>query len=165
MRRRRPQTKGMTMSERDRYLPGVPCWIDTTQPDPDAAAAFYGGLFGWEFRDAMPPGSEMKYLIASLRGGDVGAVGSQPSGAPPAAMWNSYVWVQNADATAAKVRDAGGSVMSDPFDVMTAGRMAIVADPEGAVFCLWQPGENRGAQVVNEHGALNFNVLNTRDPE
>src|SRR3954462_12334875 len=70
------------MTEQDRYIPGVPCWIDTTQPDPEAAVAFYGELFGWEFEDVMPPGSPGKYFIARLRGGDVAAVGSQWGGGP-----------------------------------------------------------------------------------
>jgi predicted enzyme related to lactoylglutathione lyase len=153
------------MPERDRYMAGVPCWIDTTQPDPEAAVAFYGGLFGWESEDMMPPGSGGSYFIARIRGGDVAAVSSVPEGAPPAAAWNTYVWVDSADETAAKVRDAGGSVLTEPFDVMSAGRMAVVADGEGAMFCLWQAGANRGAEVVNEHGAVNFNVLTTRDPE
>jgi uncharacterized protein len=153
------------MPERDGYLPGVPCWIDTSQPDPEAAADFYAGLFGWELEDAMPPSSEGEYLIARLRDGDVAAVSSQPEGAPPAATWNTYIWVESADDAAAKVRQAGGSVVMDPFDVMDAGRMAVLADPEGATFCAWQAREHRGARVVNEHGALNFNGLNTRDVE
>jgi predicted enzyme related to lactoylglutathione lyase len=73
------------------------------------------------------------------------------------------VWVDDADETAAKVRDAGGTVLSEPFDVMDAGRMGVFADPAGAVFCAWQPRNHRGAGVVNEHGSVNFNVLNTRD--
>jgi predicted enzyme related to lactoylglutathione lyase len=153
------------MPERDGYIPGVPCWVDTSQPDPEAAAAFYGGLFGWEFEDVMPPGSKGTYLTARLRGGDVAAVGSIPEGAPPMAMWNTYVWVQSADLTAAKVLDAGGKVLMDPFDVMDAGRMAVFADPEGAVFCVWQAKEHKGARIVNEAGSLNFNGLNTRDVE
>ena len=153
------------MPERDGYIPGVPCWVDTSQPDPEAAVAFYSDLFGWEFHDAMPPGSEGKYFIARIRGGDVAAVGSIPEAAPPTAMWNTYVWVESADETASKVRDAGGSVVMEPFDVMDAGRMAVFADPEGAVFCVWQAKASRGARIVNEHGSLNFNDLNTRDPE
>jgi predicted enzyme related to lactoylglutathione lyase len=153
------------MPERDGYIPGVPCWIDTTQPDPEAAVDFYGGLFGWEFRDAMPPGSPGEYFIAQLRGGDVAAVSSPPEGAPPMAVWNTYIWVDSADETAAKVRDAGGSVLTDPFDVPQAGRMAVCADPAGAAFCVWQAREHRGARIVNEHGSVVFNNLNTRDPE
>ena len=153
------------MAERDGYIPGVPCWIDTSQPDPEAAVEFYSGLFGWNFEDAMPPGSEGKYYSARIRGKDVAAVSSIPEAAPPMATWNTYVWVDSADDTAAKVRDAGGQVLTEPFDVMDAGRMAVFADPEGAVFCVWQANQHKGAQIVNEHGSLNFNDLHTRDPE
>src|SRR5690349_6998519 len=150
------------MPERDGYTAGVPCWIDTSQPDPKAAAEFYGGLFGWDLEDAMPPGSEASYFMARIRGGDVGAISSaQDPSAPPA--WQTYVWVDSADEAAAKVRDAGGTVLTEPFDVMDAGRMAIFADPEGAAFAVWQAGRHRGARVVNEHGSLNFNTLSTRD--
>jgi predicted enzyme related to lactoylglutathione lyase len=151
------------MLERDGYMPGVPCWVDTSQPDPDAAAAFYGGLFGWDLENAMPPEAPGKYFMARLRGGEVAAVSSQPEGAPPMAVWNTYIWVDSADETASKVRDAGGQVLTEPFDVMGAGRMAVLADPEGAVFCVWQAKDHRGARIVNEPGSLNFNGLKTRD--
>jgi uncharacterized protein len=153
------------MPERDGYIPGVPCWVDTSQPDPEAALPFYTGLFGWEFEDVMPEDAEGQYFIGRIRGGDVAAVGSIPEGAPPMAMWSTYIWVANADETVAKAREAGGSVMMEPFDVMDAGRMAVLADPEGAVFNIWQAGTNKGAQIVNEHGALNFNGLATRNIE
>jgi hypothetical protein len=153
------------MPERDGYIPGVPCWVDTSQPDPEAAIDFYSGLFGWEFEDVMPPGSEGKYYIGRLPGGDVAAVGSIPEAAPPVAMWNTYVWVDSADETASKVRDAGGGVVMEPFDVMEAGRMAVLTDPEGAAFCVWQAKEHRGARIVNDPGSLNFNGLGTRDVE
>ena len=151
------------MPERDGYIPGVPSWLDTSQPDPEAAVSFYSGLFGWEFEDVMPAGSDGKYFIARLRGLDVAAVGSIPEGAPPMAMWNTYIWVESADETASKVRDAGGSVAMEPFDVMDAGRMAVFMDPEGAAFCVWEAKEHKGAQIVNEQGSLNFNGLNTRN--
>jgi predicted enzyme related to lactoylglutathione lyase len=153
------------MTNPDRYIAGVPCWVDTSQPDPAAAAEFYGGLFGWELVDSMPPESPGAYFTARLNGGDVAAVGSIPAGAPPVATWNTYVWVDSADETAEKVRGAGGTVLAEPFDIFDAGRMAMFADPEGAVFGVWQPREHRGATVVNEPGSLNFNDLNTRDPE
>jgi predicted enzyme related to lactoylglutathione lyase len=151
------------MPERDGYIPGVPCWIDTSQPDPEAALPFYSGLFGWEFEDVMPPDAEGKYFIGRIRGGDVAGVGSLPQGAPPMAMWNTYVWVESADETASKVADAGGTTLMEPFDVMDAGRMAVFADPEGAMLCVWEAKGSKGAQVVNEDGSLNFNGLNTRD--
>jgi hypothetical protein len=150
------------MPERHGYIPGVPCWVDTSQPDPEAAVRFYGGLFGWEFEDVMPEGSEGTYFIGRIRGGDVAAVGSIPEGAPATATWNSYIWVDSADDAAAKARDAGGQAM-EPFDVMDSGRMAILIDPEGAAFHVWQAKEHRGANIVNEHGSLNFNGLATRD--
>jgi predicted enzyme related to lactoylglutathione lyase len=153
------------MPERDGYIPGVPCWVDTNQPDPDAAVAFYGGLFGWELENVMPPDSEGKYFMARIRGGDVAGVGGIPPGAPPMAMWNTYVWVDSADDAASKVSGAGGKVLTEPFDVMDAGRMAVFADTEGAVFSVWQAKESKGAGIVNEHGSLNFNGLNTRDAD
>ena len=153
------------MPERDGYIPGVPCWVDTSQPDPEAAVDFYTGLFGWEFEDVMPPESEGRYFLARLRGGDVAAVGSIPEAVPQVAMWNTYVWVDSADDTASKVGAAGGAVVMEPFDVMDAGRMAVLTDPEGAAFCAWQAKENKGAAIVNEPGSLNFNGLNTRDIE
>jgi predicted enzyme related to lactoylglutathione lyase len=152
------------MTEPDRYIPGVPCWVDTSQPDPAAAVDFYGGLFGWELVDVMPPDAPGPYFVARLGGGDVGAI-SQARGESPAAAWNTYVWVESADETAEFVRAAGGTVLTEPFDVFDAGRMAVFADPEGAAFCVWQPDRHRGATVVNEPGSVNFNVLNTRDPE
>src|SRR5688572_18286924 len=153
------------MPERDGYIPGVPCWVDTAQPDPEAALAFYRGLFGWEFEDVMPAGSGGRYFVGRIRGGDVAAVGSIPEGAPPTSMWNTYVWVDSADETATKAAKAGGAIATEPFDVLDAGRMAVLADPEGAAFCVWQPKDHKGATVVNEHGSLNFNGLATRDPE
>ena len=153
------------MSERDGYIPGVPCWADTSQPDPEAALPFYRGLFGWEFQDAMPEGAGGHYFIGRIRGGDVAAVGSIPDGAPQIAMWNTYIWVDSADDTASKARAAGGAVLMEPFDVMDAGRMAVLADPDGAVFCAWQPNNHKGSRVVNEHGAVNFNNLATRDAD
>jgi uncharacterized protein len=151
------------MPERDGYIPGVPCWIDTSQPDPEAAVSFYGPLFGWQFEDVMPPDADGSYSMARIRGKDVAAVGSDPT--VQRATWNTYVWVESADETAQKVKDAGGSVVREPFDVMDSGRMAVFTDPEGAFICAWQANQGKGAELVNEHGTVNFNDLNTRDPE
>ena len=153
------------MSEQDRYIPGVPCFADTTQPDPAAAAEFYGGLFGWQLEETMPEGSPGSYLMARLDGGVAAAISSSPEGAPPTATWNTYVLVESADATAAAVREAGGKVLAEPFDVFDSGQMATFADPEGAVFSVWQAGSFRGADVVNAPGSVNFNDLYVRDLE
>jgi predicted enzyme related to lactoylglutathione lyase len=153
------------MPERDRYIPGVPCWVDTSRPDPEPALAFYSGLFGWELENAMPADSPGEYFIGRIRGKAVAAIGSQPEAAPQAAVWNTYVSVASADETAAKVRDAGGSIAMEPFDVMDAGRMAVCLDPEGAAICIWEAKETIGSELVNEHGTVNFNTLNTHDAD
>jgi len=153
------------MPERDGYPAGVPCWIDTSQPDPEGAAAFYSRVFGWDVENVMPEGSEGVYLIGRIRGGDVAAISAQMPDAPALPAWNTYIAVESVDETAAKIADAGGRLVAEPMDVMDAGRMAVAADPEGAVFSLWQQGQHKGAKVVNEHGSLNFNTLSTRDPE
>jgi predicted enzyme related to lactoylglutathione lyase len=167
------------MPERDGYIPGVPCWVDASEPDPDAALDFYGDLFDWEFEDVMQSGSEGHYFIArcetrgwslfdtsgDMRGGDVAAIRSIPDTSPPAAMWNTYFWVDSADAAASRVRDAGGGVVMGPVDFMDAAHVAVFTDPEGAAFCVWEAREHRGARLVNDPGSLNFNGLNTRDVE
>jgi predicted enzyme related to lactoylglutathione lyase len=151
--------------EREGFPPGVPCWIDTTQPDPEAAAAFDGALFGWQFMERMPADADASYRVAALNGKDVAAIGSAPRGSSPDPAWNTYVGVASADETVARVRDAGGTVLAEPVELSTAGRMAVCADPSGAAFRLWQPGSLKGAQAVNAPGSWNFSELNTDDPE
>jgi predicted enzyme related to lactoylglutathione lyase len=167
------------MPERDGYIPGVPCWVEASEPDPKAALDFYGGLFGWEFVDMMPASSQENYFIArhearsssifdlsgEFRDGDVAAVRPVPEAAPQTAMWNTYFWVDSADEAASKVRDAGGGVVREPFDFMDACRMAVFADPEGAAFGVWEAKDHKGARLVNDPGAPVFNNLNTRDVE
>jgi len=152
------------MKPRETYPPGVPCWVDTSQEDPDAAAAFYGGLLGWEFVDVSPEDAPGRYLVARRDGQDVAAIASPPAGSDrPPAMWNTYVRVESADATVEKAKAAGGSAVVEPFDIPGAGRMAVLADPEGAVFSVWQANGFEGAQLVNEPGAWVFSDLHTRD--
>jgi predicted enzyme related to lactoylglutathione lyase len=150
------------MSQRDDYEPGVPCWVDILQPDPEAAMAFYGALFGWELAGPGPMG----YLVARLRGRDVAGIGSPPAqGSAPTPAWTTYVYVESADDTAEKTRSAGGAVLIEAFDVLPAGRLAILADPAGAVFGAWEPRERKGAQRVNEPGAWAMSHLETPDPD
>src|SRR5829696_9768874 len=152
------------MKPRETYPPGVPCWVDTSQEDPDAAAAFYGGLLGWEFIDATPDDAPGRYLVARRNGLDVAAISSPPEGSDrPPAMWNTYVRVASADDTAEKAKAAGGAAVVEPFDIPGAGRMAVLADREGAVFSVWEARGFEGAQLVNEPGAWVFSDLNTRD--
>ena len=146
------------MSERDGFEHGVPCWVDTWQDDLDASVAFYTGLIGWDAQ----VGDE--YTMFTLRGLDAAGAGApQPAGTP--AAWTTYVWVDDADQVAARAAAAGGTVVREPFDSLDGGRMAIVADPAGAALGVWQPGEHRGARVVNEPGAWAMSALSTPDPE
>ena len=153
------------MLERDTYPAGVPCWVDTSQPDPEAAVAFYGDLLGWEFDDRTPTGTSQRYLVAQLRGRDVAGIEAQPEGMPPNPAWNTYVAVESAEAATTAVKGAGGSVLMEPFDIPGAGRMGVYGDPSGAVLCVWQAREFNGAHLVNEPGTWNFSGLSTSDPE
>jgi predicted enzyme related to lactoylglutathione lyase len=152
------------MPERTSYAPGTPCWIDLSTPNQDEAAEFYGALFGWTVAEDENPEQTGGYRVA-MRGDKAigGVMKIMEEDQPPA--WSTYVCVEDADATAAKAREAGGSLMFGPMDVLDYGRMALITDPAGAVLGLWQPGRNIGAGLVNEPGALSWNELNTRDPE
>lgn len=152
------------MSERTSYVPGTPCWVDLGSPDLDASIDFYSALFGWEVPENENVEQTGGYRRATKNGRDVaGMMPLMHEGQPPA--WSTYVSVADATATAAAVTDAGGSVIAEPMDVLGLGHMAIFADPEGAVFGIWQPGTFTGAALVNEPGALSWNELNTRDLE
>jgi predicted enzyme related to lactoylglutathione lyase len=152
------------MSERTSYAPGTPCWADLGTPDIEAAAAFYGGLFGWSVEEGENAEQTGGYRQAMLRGKPVaGMMPLMQEGQSPA--WSTYVSVEDAEATASKVREAGGTVIAEPMDVMDLGKMAIFADPTGAAFGIWQPGTFVGAEIVSEAGAIIWNELNTRDAE
>jgi predicted enzyme related to lactoylglutathione lyase len=156
------------MSERERYPAGVPCWVDTMQPDVQRALDFYGSLFGWEFAGPgpMPGDPPGRYFVARLRGRDVAGIGSQPGrGGPAPAAWTTYVRVESAEDAAAAARRAGGAVREGPLEVAPAGRMAVLADPAGALLCAWEAGAREGAQVVNEPRAWSMSSLHTGDPE
>jgi predicted enzyme related to lactoylglutathione lyase len=155
------------MGERAQYAPGAFCWTDLTTTDQGAAKAFYGELFGWEAED-LPVGEGVFYSMQRLRGKDVAAISPQPqqqrdAGAPP--TWNSYVSVESADAAVARAKELGGGVHAPAFDVMEAGRMGVIQDPQGAFFMVWEPRQHFGAALVNEPGTLVWNELNTTDPE
>jgi uncharacterized protein len=143
------------------YPEGVPCWVDTEQPDVDAATQFYGALFGWTFKDVMPPGAGARYVIAQLDGQDVGAIGGPHDGT---ALWNTYVAVDDADAAVRRLVSAGASVRSAPADAGEGGRGAVLVDPEGVEFRIWQARRRLGAQVVNHPGAWNFSDIHTANP-
>jgi uncharacterized protein len=154
------------MSERDGFQPGVPSWVDVMGPDPRRLTGFYGSVFGWDFTDPGPtPGDPPgEYFIALLRGRAVAGVASLPPEANEPG-WNTYIEVEDVDDTARRVEEAGGTVLAQPFDAPPAGRIAVAADPDGASFAIWKPGERRGAQLVNEPGAWSMSALNPGDRE
>jgi uncharacterized protein len=151
------------MPERDGFPAGVPAWIDTAQPDVEAALAFYGGLFGWQLDERGAGGPDDRYAVATLDGRTVAAVASSSFGHPSSPAWTTYVVVVDADQTAARVRAGGGSVIAEPADRLDLARVALCTDPEGAAFGLWQPGSILGAESVNAPGTWNFSELNTAD--
>jgi predicted enzyme related to lactoylglutathione lyase len=153
------------MGERTQHTPGTFSWTDLTTTDQEAAKTFYSGLFGWEAED-MPVGDDIYYSMQRLDGKDVAAISPQPqqqrdAGVPP--VWNSYVSVENADAVADRARELGATVHAPPFDVMEAGRMAAIQDPQGAYFLIWQANQHFGAALVNVPGALSWNELSSPD--
>jgi len=148
---------------RTSYEPGTFCWTDLGTTDAAGAKAFYGRLFGWEAQD-LPAGDAGTYTMLRLDGHDVCALYERgPEQGPPA--WLSYVSVEDAGDATERARRSGATVVSDPFAVVDAGRMAVIQDPTGALLALWEAGGQIGAGVVNDPGALCLNQLNTSDPE
>jgi predicted enzyme related to lactoylglutathione lyase len=153
------------MGKRSEHRPGTFSWVDLSTTDPDGAKRFYSELFSWEFED-MPAGEGMTYSMARLNGDYTAAAFEQMEdergqGIPP--HWNSYVTVESVDATAARAKELGGTVLMEPFDVLDVGRQAVIQDPTGAVLAVWEPRTMIGAGVVNEPGALTWNELHTGD--
>jgi hypothetical protein len=155
------------MPKRTSYAQGTPSWVDLQSHDQEGAKAFYGGLFGWQFDD-QPMAQGPPYSMALKQGEPVAAIALMPSnmisqGIPP--FWNSYISVDDVDATTEAAKAAGGHVVMEPFDVMSAGRMSVVTDPTGAVINFWQAGQHIGATLVNEPGTLIWNELLTDNGE
>lgn len=152
------------MPERTSYAPGIFSWVDLSTSELEAAKAFYAGLLGWEYQvEDTPMGP---YVMALKDGKPVAGMGNQPEqqkemGIP--SLWNSYVSVASADETAAKAAELGGTVHVAPMDAMEAGRVAFIGAPGGEVFGIWEAKNHIGAGLVNEHGTLTWNELNTRD--
>jgi predicted enzyme related to lactoylglutathione lyase len=145
--------------EIDRYEPGVPSWVDLGSPDPQRAADFYGALFGWEAPEGPPESGG--YRVAMIGDRAVAGIGQQQNPGPP--VWATYIAVESADDAAAKVAAAGGQTLLPPMDVLDVGRMAVFADPVGAVFSVWQAGTHPGAELVNEPGTWSWSELLTTD--
>src|SRR5437870_3082576 len=145
------------------YKPGTFCWVDFTAADQDAAKKFYSAVFGWTAND-LPMDQGGTYSMMQKNGKNVGAIMQAPpgdNGIPP--HWNSYIDVDNVDATTNKAKSLGGNVVMPPMDVPNAGRMSVVQDPTGAYISFWQPGQHKGAEVVGDTGTVVWNELLTKD--
>jgi uncharacterized protein len=149
------------MGERTSYPPGTFSWVDLQTSDQDAAKSFYSDLLGWEYEE-VPIGDGASYSMAKLQGHSVAAIGPLQGEEMPS-HWNCYVTVADADASAARAKELGATLLAEPFDVFDAGRMAAFADPQGAVLSVWQAKENIGAGLVNAPGALAWNDLISPD--
>jgi predicted enzyme related to lactoylglutathione lyase len=153
------------MPEFTEHKPGTFCWFDIATTDAEGAKKFYGELFGWMATDE-PAGPDMVYTRLSQGGKSVGALYSMgkemlDQNLPPHFM--SYVTVENADETAAKAKDLGGSVQMDPCDVFDVGRVTVVQDPTGAHVAVWQPKKHKGAELKSEPVSMCWNELMTND--
>ncbi len=153
------------MQDSAEFKPGTFCWVELGTSSGEAAKNFYTQLFGWTYID-NPMGPDGVYTILQVNGKDVAALYElmpdvKAQGIPP--HWMSYVLVENADETTEKARAAGGTILKEPFDVFTLGRMAVIQDPTGAVFSLWQAKEHRGAGAFNVPNTLCWNELMTTD--
>jgi hypothetical protein len=148
------------------HAPGTFCWPELGTTDQAGAKAFYGALFGWTFRDS-PIGNDEVYTIFERDGRECAALYTlRPdmlkAGVPP--HWEAYVSVASADEAAAAAKKLGGTVIMEPFDVMEHGRMAVLQDPIGAVFCVWQAKRHAGVGVLGEPGSLAWTQLNASRP-
>lgn len=153
------------MQETPEYKPGTFCWVELATTDSEAAKKFYTQLFGWDYVD-NPIGPDMVYTMLKLNGKDVGALyklmaEQQTQGVPP--NWLSYVSTANADESVEKAKAAGATVIKEAFDVFTVGRMAVIQDPTGAVFALWQAGTHAGSGIYNVPNSFCWNELMTTD--
>ncbi len=140
-------------------------WPELATSDQNAAKRFYSTLFGWDIKDT-DMGSQGVYTIFTLGGKDVAALytmdaNQSATGMPP--YWGTYITVESADAAVAKAKSLGGTVLMEPFDVMEHGRMAVITDPQGATFCVWQAKTHCGVQVFGEPNTLGWTQLNAKD--
>lgn len=143
------------------YPPGYFCWVELATSDYKAAQKFYGSLFGWTGEE-MPMGDQPPYVMLKTKKGTVGALYENKKAKPG---WLSYIAVSSADESAKKAKSLGAKLQAEPFDVMDVGRMANIEDPQGSKFAIWQPKKHKGADVINELGAMCWNELYTSDLE
>ncbi|MGX4691486.1 VOC family protein [Streptomyces sp. JNUCC 63] len=142
------------------YTEGVPCWVDAQLPDLEAGKRFYGELFGWSFDE----GAHDRFVPARLEGEPVAALAPKTDGRMPT-VWTVYFATPDAPALAARIRSGGGQIVTPPARVDDLGTAALAADPEGAVFGLWQPGSHPGFGRRHEAGTFVWAQLYARDTE
>ncbi len=147
------------MTEAPNYPAGTPIWVDMSASDLAGAVRFYSELFGWTPEDQ---GEEAGHYTMMRKDGKMAAAVSPQMNPQAPPSWTTYI-AGNAAETAKKVRDAGGQVVMEPFEVMQAGKMAGFMDPTGAFVCVWEPGFHKGAEIVNAPGGFCWNELQTRD--
>ncbi|MEU0596761.1 VOC family protein [Streptomyces sp. NPDC006393] len=143
------------------YAEGVPCWVDAQLPDVEAGKRFYGELFGWTFGVGEAYGDSVP---ARLGGEPVAALTRKTDGRMPT-VWTVYFSTPDAGVLGERIRAAGGQVVGGPWRVGPAGTATLAADPEGAVFGLWQPGRRPGFGRRHQPGAFDWVQLYTRDTE
>ena len=151
------------MPSRTDYSPGTPCWVDVFTSDPEASQRFYGAVFGW----TPGPSPAEGYRFMLHEGAVVAGIGQrgeeqEQAGVPPA--WSMYVRVDTLEATVEQAVALGAQLTVEPFPIEGSGRIAVLQDPQGAAFLLWEPQGFAGAAVVNEPGAWAWNDLQTPDP-
>ncbi|TDD95867.1 VOC family protein [Actinomadura rubrisoli] len=138
---------------------GTPTWLDLGIPDIERAKTFYGTLFGWQFEDGGPETGN--YNLCMLRGEPVAGMMQHADPQATEFWWNLYFAADDCDGVVKRATDAGGAVVETPMDVMDLGRMAILKDPQGGQFGLWQGRAHIGSRFVNEPGSLVWNDLIT----
>jgi predicted enzyme related to lactoylglutathione lyase len=147
------------MGQVDRYPQGTFSWIDLGTTDVEGAKAFYGGLFGWQMEDLTS--GQGTYTMCRLHGRDVAGIHRHAE--DEGTGWVSSISVDDVDRVAARARELGATVLSEPVEMLGAGRKAVLRDPSGAVVSLWQPQGHAGAGLVNEVGTWTWNELVTPD--
>ena len=150
------------MPEVSHHAPGTPTWVDVAVPDVPAAQKFYSSLFGWSAEEGDPDFGG--YAMFTKDGKKVAGIGPIMGEGQPAA-WTTYLATDDVDKTTELVSGAGGQVLMPPMAIADAGKMALYADPTGAVVGVWQPGTNTGMELANEPGSVCWNELATRDVE
>ena len=153
------------MPQIDKHVETMFSYSDLQTTDLDAATSFYTQLFGWDV-DEQPMGDSMVYAMFKKDGRTAAAASLQPAqqremGIPP--MWSTYFTVSDVDSRTKEAERAGGTIHAGPFDVFDAGRMSVIQDPNGAVFCLWQAKDNIGAEVMNEPNTLTWTECTAPD--